>query len=82
MLKSVARVVAKSLKMNAMGFESVDNFNHETPIEPFLVFTEFKMAQPIFGPHPHAGMSVMTYMLPESTGAFINRDSLGDHSRI
>lgn len=64
------------------GFSSVDIFHAEHDIEPFLVFTEFHMDRPIFGPHPHAGVSVMTYMLPESKGSFINRDSRGDHSVI
>lgn len=40
------------------------------------------MDRPIFGPHPHAGISVMTYLLPDSAGSFVNRDSLGDHSEI
>jgi redox-sensitive bicupin YhaK (pirin superfamily) len=52
------------------------------PIEPILVFTEYFMDKPVFGPHPHAGVSVMTYMLPDSKEGFINRDSLGDHSII
>lgn len=52
------------------------------PIEPYLVFTEFYMQKPVFGPHPHAGISVMTYMLPDSQGSFINRDSEGDFSYI
>lgn len=51
-------------------------------IDPFLVLSDFQMPQPFFPPHPHAGFSVMTYMFPDSAGAFINRDSLGDHSRI
>lgn len=33
-------------------------------------------------PHPHAGISVMTYMLPGSQEGFINRDSHGDFSLI
>lgn len=65
-----------------MGFTSVDLFHNEFDIEPFLVFTEFHMDKPIFGPHPHAGVSVMTYMMPDSKGSFLNRDSLGDHSII
>lgn len=51
-------------------------------IDPFLVLSDFVMSQPFFPPHPHAGFSVMTYMFPDSVGAFINRDSFGDHSRI
>jgi len=42
----------------------------------------FEMSQPTFPPHPHAGFSAVTYMLPWSAGAFLNRDSLGDKSRI
>ncbi|WKN46324.1 pirin family protein [Tunicatimonas pelagia] len=40
------------------------------------------MSRPIFGPHPHAGVSVMTYMHPDSEGSFRNRDSHGDGSII
>jgi redox-sensitive bicupin YhaK (pirin superfamily) len=57
-------------------------FASEYPIEPVLVFTEYYMNAPVFGPHPHAGVSVMTYMLPDSATGFINRDSLGDHSIV
>ncbi len=62
--------------------KSVDIMANSYPIEPFLVFTEFFMDKPVFGPHPHAGISVMTYMLPDSKESFINRDSQGDFSYI
>jgi len=42
----------------------------------------FVMSQPTFPPHPHAGFSAVTWMLPWSDGGFINRDSRGDRSRI
>ena len=71
-----------SFKPAFAGLNSVDIFAHEFPIEPFLAFTEYRMDRPVFGPHPHAGISVMTYMLPDSRGSFINRDSLGDFSEI
>jgi redox-sensitive bicupin YhaK (pirin superfamily) len=51
-------------------------------LDPFMDVTLFSMSLPTFPPHPHAGFSAVTYMLPESEGAFINRDSLGDRSRI
>jgi redox-sensitive bicupin YhaK (pirin superfamily) len=51
-------------------------------ISPFIGTDSFTMPQPFFGPHPHAGMSAVTLMLPESQGGFINRDSLGDRSTI
>jgi quercetin 2,3-dioxygenase len=64
------------------GLRGVNIFAHQFPIEPFLVFTEYYMDKPVFGPHAHAGISVMTYMLPDSEGSFINRDSNGDFSVI
>ena len=51
-------------------------------LDPFLGCDCFWMAQAFFPPHPHAGMSAVTYMLPESTGGFVNRDSHGDRSLI
>jgi redox-sensitive bicupin YhaK (pirin superfamily) len=51
-------------------------------LDPFMDVTLFSMSQPTFPPHPHAGFSAVTYMLPESKGAFINRDSLGNRNLI
>lgn len=42
----------------------------------------FQMSEATFPPHPHAGFSAVTWMLPWSSGAFVNRDSKGDRSRI
>ncbi|MCU0434120.1 MAG: pirin family protein [Bacteroidia bacterium] len=82
MQKPVARITPLQFRQNAPGFNSVDIFHSDYGIEPFLVFTEFHMDRPIFGPHPHAGVSVMTYMMPDSKGSFLNRDSRGDRSII
>lgn len=51
-------------------------------LSPFIGADSFVMPFPFFGPHPHAGMSAVTLMLPEAEGGFINRDSLGDRSEI
>lgn len=51
-------------------------------LDPFLNIDLFHMSLPTFPPHPHAGFSAVTYMLPESEGSFINRDSLGDRTPI
>jgi redox-sensitive bicupin YhaK (pirin superfamily) len=51
-------------------------------LDPFIGVDSFVMADPVFGPHPHAGMSAVTVLLPESPGSIVNRDSLGDHSLI
>ncbi len=51
-------------------------------LDPYLSVDHFRMSQPTFPPHPHAGFSAVTWMFEDSPGAFINRDSLGDRSRI
>ncbi|KRB80906.1 hypothetical protein ASE00_18020 [Sphingomonas sp. Root710] len=50
--------------------------------DPWLNLDHFRMAGPTFPPHPHAGFSAVTYILPESPGAMANRDSRGDRSLI
>jgi quercetin 2,3-dioxygenase len=64
------------------GFLSANLTLQRFPIDPFIVATDFHMNQPFFPPHPHAGVSVLTYIFEDSQNAFINRDSKGDHSRI
>lgn len=82
MNKTIAKKSNLQFKQAFPGLKGVDIMARNYPIEPFLVFTEFRMDQPVFGPHPHAGISVMTYMLPDSPESFINRDSQGDFSYI
>ena len=50
--------------------------------DPVLGVDLFHMPHPTFQPHPHAGMSAVTYLLPESPGGIRNRDSRGDDSLI
>ena len=52
------------------------------PMGHILNIDHFTMSQPTFPPHPHAGFSAVTFMLPWSRGGFTNRDSLGDGSVI
>jgi redox-sensitive bicupin YhaK (pirin superfamily) len=82
MQKTISSITELKFKENTSGFRTIDIHHGDIQIEPFLVFTEFHMSKPVFGPHPHAGVSVMTYILPDSEGSFINRDSLGDNSII
>ncbi|TAE83708.1 MAG: pirin family protein [Bacteroidetes bacterium] len=82
MKKSILKKSDLRFKQAFPGLQGVDIMAHAYPIEPILVFTEYHMDKPVFGPHPHAGISVMTYMLPDSKQGFINRDSLGDFSYI
>lgn len=82
LLKTVTTRTTAPLVAMAPGLAGVNITADEHGIEPFLVFTEFRMSQAVFGPHPHAGVSVMTYILPDSAGGFLNRDSNGDRSEI
>lgn len=51
-------------------------------MDPFIMASFFTMTGPTFPPHPHAGFTVMTYILPESETGFINQDSTGFANRI
>lgn len=82
MQKSIHKITQLAFNQDFPGLNGVNIMERSFPIEPFLVFTEFHMDRAVFGPHPHAGISVMTYMLPDSAGSFINRDSNGDNSII
>ena len=82
MNKTIIKNTKLGFKQAFDGLKSVDTFASQYPIEPFLVFTEYLMSKPVFGPHPHAGVSIITYMLPNSKDGFINRDSLGNHEII
>jgi quercetin 2,3-dioxygenase len=78
-----AAIVAHLTQQNhGRGFLSADVSLQRFPIDPFIVATDFHMSEPFFPPHPHAGVSVLTYIFEDSENAFINRDSFGDHSRI
>jgi redox-sensitive bicupin YhaK (pirin superfamily) len=52
------------------------------PLDPFINLDNFHMTVPTFRAHPHAGFSAVTYMFEDSEGSFLNRDSMGDASRI
>lgn len=51
-------------------------------VDPFIGVDVFNMPHHFFLPHPHGGMSAITYLLPHSPGGVRNRDSLGDDSII
>jgi redox-sensitive bicupin YhaK (pirin superfamily) len=80
------RAISTVIAMPYHGFDDVSGaFMLRAPaqlISPFIGIDQFTMPQPFFGPHPHAGMSAVTVMLPEADGGFVNRDSLGDQSDI
>jgi redox-sensitive bicupin YhaK (pirin superfamily) len=50
--------------------------------DPYIMADHYRMSQPVFGPHPHAGFSAVTYMFDDAQTGFNNRDSRGDNSEI
>lgn len=51
-------------------------------IDPVVMLDHFHMTGPTFEPHPHAGISAVTYMFEDAIGAHVNYDSLGNHGPI
>lgn len=51
-------------------------------LDPFLKVEPFRMAAPTIAPHPHAGLSSVTYLFPDSPGGLTARDSLGGEHAI
>lgn len=48
-------------------------------LDPFLMVEHFRMrtSNPTMGPHPHAGLSTVTYLFDDSPQGFVCRHSLG-----
>lgn len=72
--------IAKSKPVSiGQGFRAAhfnsDMFDRRTG--PVLMVDDFRMSVPTFPPHPHAGISAVTYVLPDSPGAHVSFDSLG-----
>lgn len=49
---------------------------------PIQLFDDFRVAGRPFGPHPHAGVSVLTYLFEDSPGPSRSRDSLGNEPTV
>jgi redox-sensitive bicupin YhaK (pirin superfamily) len=48
-------------------------------IDPVVMVDHFHMTSPTFSPHPHAGISAVTYMFEDSTSPHVNYDSMGNN---
>ena len=45
---------------------------------PVVTLDHFRISAPVFGPHPHAGFSAVSYVLEDSPGSLRSRDTLGN----
>ncbi|MCA9700832.1 MAG: pirin family protein [Myxococcales bacterium] len=73
-------LVLRSLRQPSVGGTVDQAFDRA--MGSVLNIDEFWMSARYFAPHPHAGFSAVTYMLPSSSGGFRNRDSLGEDCNI
>jgi redox-sensitive bicupin YhaK (pirin superfamily) len=82
--RSTAGIVATALQRHGDGLRTRDLAASAIGVDiaPFIVVSFYAMTGPTFPPHPHAGFSVATYILPESQIGFVNQDSLGHRNRI
>jgi redox-sensitive bicupin YhaK (pirin superfamily) len=64
------------------GFQAFGVRGDYALMDPFLMADHYRMSEPTFGPHPHAGFSAVTYMFDDAETGFNNRDSRGDGSAI
>ena len=51
-------------------------------LDPFVLVDHFRLAQPVFAPHPHAGFSAVSYLFEDSEDGLLNRTSLGEQNVI
>ncbi len=75
------RLSVQPMKHGA-GFEAFGIRGEDSQMDPYLMADHYRMSQPTFGPHPHAGFSAVTYMFDDAQTGFNNRDSRGDASEI
>lgn len=47
-------------------------------MDPLVLVDHYVMTEDTFGTHPHAGLSAVSLIFPDSEGRFHNRDSLGN----
>jgi redox-sensitive bicupin YhaK (pirin superfamily) len=51
-------------------------------IDPVVIVDHFHMTSPTFDPHPHAGISAVTYAFEDTRGVHYNYDSMGNDGPI
>lgn len=64
------------------GFEAEGWREPVALLDPFIMVDHFRMREPAFAPHPHAGFSAVTYLFDDSSTALVSRDSLGGEHEI
>ncbi|MFX7858462.1 hypothetical protein ABTK38_22465, partial [Acinetobacter baumannii] len=55
------------------GFEAEGWREPVALLDPFIKVDHFRMREPAFAPHPHAGFSAVTYLFDDSSTALVSR---------
>jgi redox-sensitive bicupin YhaK (pirin superfamily) len=79
--KIQSRIPVQPMRHGA-GFEALGLRGSDAQMSPYLMADHYRMTQPTFGPHPHAGFSAVTYMFDDAQTGFHNRDSRGFSNTI
>lgn len=75
-----SQIVSPPLQNHGPGFSvrSIDWHAQGHPTSPVTQLDHFRVSGSPFGPHPHAGLCAVTYVLRDSPGGLRSRDSLGN----
>lgn len=79
---STARLLQPQRHRIGSGFEAEGWREPAALLDPFLMVDHFRMREPVFAPHPHAGFSAVTYLFDDSATGMLSRDSLGGEHAI
>lgn len=76
----LSQIVSPPLQDLGQGFSvrSIDWHTQGYPASPVTQLDHFRVVGSPFGPHPHAGVCAVTYVLRDSPGGLRSRDSLGN----
>jgi len=79
---STARLLQPQRHRIGAGFEAEGWREPLVLLDPFIMVDHFRMSEPAFAPHPHAGFSAVTYLFDDSASGLVSRDSLGGEYEI
>ncbi|KQV46276.1 hypothetical protein ASC95_27120 [Pelomonas sp. Root1217] len=79
---STARLLQPQRHRIGAGFQAEGWREPLALLDPFIMVDHFRMSEPVFAPHPHAGFSAVTYLFDDSASGMVSRDSLGGEHEI
>lgn len=81
---STARLLTPQRHRIGTGFQAEGWREPQALLDPFIMVDHFRMREPVFAPHPHAGFSAVTYLFDDSATGMVSRNSLsllgGEHA--